>query len=112
MDNAIIAQEIINHMHKSTKKKGSLAIKIDSHKAYDSVDWAFLRQIVGTNALLMWSGETFLTALVVLNMELGTRKLKDKEEIKLTLLNSELENLEKEIRDSVKLELRTRNLEP
>ena len=43
-DNAIIAQEVINLMHKSKRKKGSLAIKIDLHKAYDSVDWAFLRQ--------------------------------------------------------------------
>ena len=31
-------------MHKPTMKKGSLAIKIDLHKAYDSMDWAFLRQ--------------------------------------------------------------------
>ena len=42
MDNVIIAQEIMNHVHKSKKKKGNLAIKIDLHKAYDSVDWGFL----------------------------------------------------------------------
>ena len=50
---------------------------------------------VGTNALLMWSNETFLTVLSVLNKELGTRKLENKEEMKPTLLSSELENLGK-----------------
>ena len=39
----MIAQEIMYHMHKSKKKKGTLAIKIDLHKAYDSVDWNFLQ---------------------------------------------------------------------
>ena len=43
-DNAIITQEIMNHMHKSSKKKGTLAIKINLHKVYDNVDWGFLRQ--------------------------------------------------------------------
>ena len=30
-------------MHKSKRKRGTLAIKIDLHKAYDSVDWGILR---------------------------------------------------------------------
>ena len=51
--------------------------------------------------------KTFLTALGVLNTELRTRKLEDKEEMKLTLLNSELRNLGKERMDFIKLELRT-----
>ena len=43
-DNVIIAQEILHHMHRSKGKKGNMAIKIDLHKAYDSVDWGFLEQ--------------------------------------------------------------------
>ena len=62
----------------------------------------------------MWSGETFWTALSMLNMELGTRKLDDKEEKKLTLLNSELEKLGKERRDLLgsNSEHETHNLNP
>ena len=45
-DNVIIAQEIVNHMHRSSKKKGSLTLKIDLHKAYNSVDLGFLRQLL------------------------------------------------------------------
>ena len=40
INNAIIAQEILHHMHSSKKKRG-IAIKVDLHKAYDSVDWRF-----------------------------------------------------------------------
>ena len=45
-DNVIIAQEILHHMHSSKKKKGTMAIKVDLHKAYDSVDWGFLEQVL------------------------------------------------------------------
>ena len=31
-------------MHKSKRKKGDMVLKIDLHKAYDSVDWTFLKQ--------------------------------------------------------------------
>ena len=71
-----------------------------------------MRLTASTNALFMWSDETFLTVLGVLNTELGTWKLEDKEEMKLILLNSELGNLRKGIRDSVRLELGTRNPNP
>jgi hypothetical protein len=42
-DNAIILQEIIHSMRKSTSKKGDVAYKIDLEKAYDNVDWNYLR---------------------------------------------------------------------
>ena len=60
----------------------------------------------------MWSGETFLMVLGVLNTKLETQKLKDKEEMKLILLNSKLGNLGKGRKDSISLELETQNLEP
>lgn len=42
-DNAILLQEIVYHMQKSKKKKGDIVFKLDLEKAYDRVDWDFLR---------------------------------------------------------------------
>lgn len=42
-DNAIVLQEIVHAMKKSKKKKGEVAYKIDLEKAYDHIDWTFLR---------------------------------------------------------------------
>lgn len=42
-DNAIILQEIVHAMNKSKKKKSDAVFKIDLEKAYDNVDWGFLR---------------------------------------------------------------------
>lgn len=43
-DNAIVLQEIVHTMRKSKKKKGEVAYKIDLEKAYDHVDWKFLKR--------------------------------------------------------------------
>lgn len=42
-DNALIAQEIVHFMHKKKGKAGYLIFKIDFEKAYDRVDWHFLK---------------------------------------------------------------------
>ncbi|GAU42583.1 hypothetical protein TSUD_302990 [Trifolium subterraneum] len=42
-DNAIIAQEIVHYMHNKKGKKGHLLFKIDFEKAYDRVNWDFLK---------------------------------------------------------------------
>lgn len=42
-NNAIALQEIGHAMRKSKKKKGEVAYKIDLEKAYNHVDWHFLR---------------------------------------------------------------------
>lgn len=42
-DNAVIAHEIVHHMHKKKGKSGYLLFKIDFEKAYDRVDWDFLK---------------------------------------------------------------------
>ena len=47
LDNTIIAQEIMHFMKKSKDKKGMVAFKIDLEKAYDRVDWRFLRFMLG-----------------------------------------------------------------
>jgi len=42
-DNAIILQEVIHTMHKSKRKKGDVAYKLDLEKAYDNVSTNFLK---------------------------------------------------------------------
>ncbi|XP_038999492.1 uncharacterized protein LOC120125058 [Hibiscus syriacus] len=42
-DNIILAQEVIHSMKKKKCKKWYLAIKIDLEKAYDILDWNFIR---------------------------------------------------------------------
>lgn len=44
VDNVIVLQEVLNHMHKSKKKKGDMVIQLDLEKAYNRVDWDFLRE--------------------------------------------------------------------
>ena len=43
-DNIIITQEVIHSMHQMKGRKGAVAFKIDLEKAYDRVNWDFLRQ--------------------------------------------------------------------
>ena len=46
-DNVLVAFEIIHHMKRKNKgKQGDLAFKIDISKAYDKIDWGFLRGIM------------------------------------------------------------------
>lgn len=43
VDNAIVLQEVVYMMGRSRKKKGDLVLKLDLEKAYDRVDWGFLK---------------------------------------------------------------------
>ncbi|XP_031091044.1 uncharacterized protein LOC115996040 [Ipomoea triloba] len=50
LDNVILTQEIVHTMHRKQGSKGLMVIKVDLHKAYDSVDWSFLeRTLAGFN---------------------------------------------------------------
>ena len=43
----LVVFEVIHHMkHKLKGKKGEVALKIDISKAYDSLDWGFLYEIM------------------------------------------------------------------
>nr|GMD68515.1 LINE-type retrotransposon LIb DNA [Ipomoea batatas] len=41
-DNVIFTQEVIHTMNTNKGKKGLMILKVDLHKAYDSVSWTFL----------------------------------------------------------------------
>lgn len=47
VDNAIIVQEIIRTMSKKNGRGGLMAIKIDLEKAYDRLEWSFIRDTLG-----------------------------------------------------------------
>ena len=59
-DNAIILQKIIYHMNKKRKKKGDVVFKLDLEKAYDRVDWGFLKQ-----TLIMFGFPTYIISLIM-----------------------------------------------
>lgn len=42
VDNTVLTQEIIHSMNRKRGKKGFMVLKLDLHKAYDSLDWDFL----------------------------------------------------------------------
>ncbi|KAK4264615.1 hypothetical protein QN277_025768 [Acacia crassicarpa] len=45
-DNIIVGQEILHIMGKNRNKRGLMAIKIDLEKAYDQINWMFLKQVL------------------------------------------------------------------
>lgn len=75
-DNVIVAQEIFHSMRVRKGKKGWLAIKIDLEKAYDCLNWEFIREtlediglpnhfiqliwhfISSTKMKVLWNGHT------------------------------------------------------
>ena len=46
IDNAIIVQEIIHTLSKKRGKVGYMALKIDLEKAYDNLEWSFIRDML------------------------------------------------------------------
>lgn len=44
LDNVILTQEIIHNMNRRKGKKGLMVVKVNLHKAYESVDWNFLEE--------------------------------------------------------------------
>lgn len=46
MDNVIIAQELLHTYRRKRGCRGGLVLKVDLEKAYDRVDWPFLREVL------------------------------------------------------------------
>lgn len=45
-DNILVAYECVHSIKKKQGKKGTCAIKLDMHKAYDRVEWPFLKRMM------------------------------------------------------------------
>lgn len=49
MDNALADTEVFHHMKAKTKgKNGDVALKLDLSKAYDKIDWDYLKDVLAT----------------------------------------------------------------
>ena len=46
MDNAIIVQEVIHTIGKTRGKVGYVALKINLEKAYDKLEWSFIKSML------------------------------------------------------------------
>ena len=46
IDNAIIVQELIHFINRKKGKLGYMAIKINLEKAYDKLEWSFIRDML------------------------------------------------------------------
>ena len=52
LDNVVIAQELIHTLDKKKGKVGFMVIKVDLAKAYDRLEWSFIRNILITFRIL------------------------------------------------------------
>lgn len=66
-DNVLIAFEIIHHMNKKKRgRDGEVALKLDISKAYDRVDWAYLRaRMQGMGFCNKWIGWVMMCVTTV-----------------------------------------------
>ena len=46
VDNVVIAQELIHTIHKKKGRVGHFMLKIDLEKAYDRIEWSFIREVL------------------------------------------------------------------
>ena len=46
VDNAIVVQEIIHTISNKKGRVGYMAIKVDLKKAYDKIEWSFIREVL------------------------------------------------------------------
>jgi hypothetical protein len=46
VDNVIIAQELIHSLHKKKGRKCQFILKVDLEKAYDRLEWSFIREVL------------------------------------------------------------------
>ena len=46
MDNVIITQELIYSLRKRKGRTGYMVIKVDQEKAYDRLEWSFIKMVL------------------------------------------------------------------
>ena len=62
-DNVILVQEIIHSMNISRSKIGTMTIKIDLEKAYDRLEWSFIRLTLQHFNLPLWWIELIMSCI-------------------------------------------------
>ena len=73
LDNVVVAQELIHSLDKLKGKVGFMAIKVDLVKAYDRLEWSFIRNVLKAFRFpdelikLIMSCVTFTTISILLN---------------------------------------------
>ena len=45
-ESVVLAQEIVHNLKQSKKKKGNVGLRLDFHKAYDSLEWDFIIRVL------------------------------------------------------------------
>ena len=45
-DNAIIVQELVHTIGRMKRSRDTMAIKVDLEKAYDGIEWNFIREML------------------------------------------------------------------
>jgi hypothetical protein len=45
-DNLIIAREMVHRLRTQKGRTGSMVLKIDLEKAYDRLEWGFIREVL------------------------------------------------------------------
>lgn len=51
IDNFMLCQEFIHSLHHNKSRKGGIIIKLDLEKAYDSIEWQFIEEILKDAAI-------------------------------------------------------------
>ena len=46
LDNVVITQELIHSTHRKKGRLGQLILKLDLEKAYDHLEWGFIREVL------------------------------------------------------------------
>lgn len=62
-DNIIIAQEVIHSMRSKKGAQGWMMIKVDLEKAYDRLEWSFIRETLLLTGIEMWFVETIMACV-------------------------------------------------
>lgn len=45
-DNIFMVQEVVHYLRRTSNKEGGMIYKIDIEKAYDKVNWLFLKNVM------------------------------------------------------------------
>uniref|UniRef100_A0A803PIJ1 Reverse transcriptase domain-containing protein n=1 Tax=Cannabis sativa TaxID=3483 RepID=A0A803PIJ1_CANSA len=62
-DATLLGQEVVNSVRKKKSSGGLMAIKMDMHKAYDRIEWNFLRKVLGAHGFSIETIDRIMTCV-------------------------------------------------